>query len=94
MTTEGDAFQFVFHHPEDAVAYALAAQQALLTAKWPPELEQHYRSRTRYASDICSSEEAQLAQAVETPCKPHHAHCITGVHIVLHFCSHWDHTYD
>ena len=76
------------------MAYALAAQQALLTAKWPPELEQHYRSRTRYAYDICSSEEAQLGQAVETPCKPHHAHCMTRVCTLLRFCSHWHHGTD
>lgn len=60
VTTEGDAFQFVFHHAADAVAYAIAAQQALLTAKWPPELEQHFRTRTRYVLEACSSEDAQL----------------------------------
>ena len=60
MTTEGDAFQFVFHHATDAVAYAVAAQQALLTAKWPLELENHYRTRSRGLNDPCSSEDAEL----------------------------------
>ena len=60
MTTEGDAFQFVFHHATDAVAYAVAAQQALLTAKWPLELETHYRTRSRGLNDPCSSEDAEL----------------------------------
>ena len=64
VTTEGDAFQFVFHTPDDAVAYALAAQQALLTARWPPELEEHYRSRTRYVSERCSAEDAKLLQSM------------------------------
>ena len=62
VTTEGDAFQFVFHHAADAVAYAVAAQQALLTAKWPGELEQHFRTRTRYATENSSVEDAQLGQ--------------------------------
>ena len=62
VTTEGDAFQFSFHQAADAVAYAVAAQQALLTAKWPSELEQHFRTRTRYSSENSSVEDAQLGQ--------------------------------
>lgn len=69
VTTEGDAFQFVFHHAADAVAYAVAAQQALLTAKWPPKLEQHFRTRTRYATETSSAEDAQMGQTKLSPGK-------------------------
>lgn len=62
VTTEGDAFQFVFHSGKDAVAYAIAAQQALLTARWPGELESHYRTRSRYTNDPCSSEDAEIGK--------------------------------
>jgi class 3 adenylate cyclase len=36
--TEGDSFILAFHSPSDALAYAVAAQKALLEAAWPQEL--------------------------------------------------------
>lgn len=69
VTTEGDAFQFVFHHATDAVAYAVAAQQALLAAKWPSELQQHFRTRTRYCTENSSVEDAQLGRTKVTLCR-------------------------
>jgi class 3 adenylate cyclase len=36
--TEGDSFILAFHSPSDALAYAVAAQKALLEADWPQEL--------------------------------------------------------
>ena len=69
VTTEGDAFQFVFHCATDAVAYAIAAQQALMTARWPPELEDHYRTRSRGLADSCSSEDAEMG-TTECPGRP------------------------
>ena len=39
--TEGDSFIVAFHAPEDAVAYAVAAQEALLVADWPERLLAH-----------------------------------------------------
>ena len=63
VCSEGDAFRLVFHSAADAVAYAVAAQQALLTARWPPELEQHFRSRTRYSTDTTSPEDLQTGLA-------------------------------
>ncbi|KAK9791166.1 hypothetical protein WJX73_003369 [Symbiochloris irregularis] len=44
VSTEGDAFLMVFHEPADAVGWALATQQALLTARWPNCLDNHHRS--------------------------------------------------
>ncbi|GFR43827.1 hypothetical protein Agub_g4947, partial [Astrephomene gubernaculifera] len=38
--TEGDSFIVAFHNPTDALMCALEAQQALLSAPWPPELLQ------------------------------------------------------
>jgi class 3 adenylate cyclase len=39
--TEGDSFILAFHSPSDALAYAAAAQKALLKADWPQELLDH-----------------------------------------------------
>ena len=36
--TEGDSFILAFHCPSDALAYADAAQKALLQAAWPQEM--------------------------------------------------------
>jgi class 3 adenylate cyclase len=36
--TEGDSFILAFHSPSDALAYAVAAQKALLAAEWRQEL--------------------------------------------------------
>ncbi|KAK9818038.1 hypothetical protein WJX72_006076 [[Myrmecia] bisecta] len=47
VTTEGDAFLLAFHEASDAVAWAVAVQQALLTAKWPTDLQYHPRSCIR-----------------------------------------------
>eukprot|EP00891_Asterochloris_glomerata_P005056 jgi/Astpho2/5056/fgenesh1_pg.00071_%23_35_t len=47
ITTEGDAFLMAFHEPTAAVAWGLATQQALLTAKWPTALQYHEKSCIR-----------------------------------------------
>lgn len=86
VTTEGDAFQFVFHNSVDAVAYAIAAQQALLTARWPAELEKHYRTRSRLSNDPCSSEDAELGN---TECKGNSQQtflCISSLSLDLDWC--------
>jgi class 3 adenylate cyclase len=36
--TEGDSFIIAFHSPAAAIAFAAAAQKALLTAAWPQQL--------------------------------------------------------
>ena len=41
ITTEGDAFNLAFHHPVDALAFALEAQIKLYKADWPPGILQH-----------------------------------------------------
>eukprot|EP00755_Sulcionema_specki_P022057 Sspe_Gene.13744::Locus_4721_Transcript_1_1_Confidence_1.000_Length_5612::g.13744::m.13744 len=41
VKNEGDAFVFAFQFPEDAVAWALEGQLALLSAPWPDELLEH-----------------------------------------------------
>ena len=38
ITTEGDAFILAFHHPLDALAFALEAQLKLYKADWPLEI--------------------------------------------------------
>ncbi len=38
MKTEGDAFMVSFRLPSEAVAWAVAAQLALLDCVWPDEL--------------------------------------------------------
>ena len=51
------------------MAYAIAAQQALMTARWPPELENHYRTRSRGLDDSCSSEDTEMG-TTECPGRP------------------------
>ena len=41
ITTEGDAFILAFHHPVDALAFALEAQLKLYKADWPPGILKH-----------------------------------------------------
>ncbi len=36
--TEGDSFTLAFHTPHAALAFCLAAQEALMRQDWPPEL--------------------------------------------------------
>lgn len=36
--TEGDSFTLAFHTPHAALAFCLAAQEALMLQDWPPEL--------------------------------------------------------
>eukprot|EP00775_Hariotina_reticulata_P004239 gene4239-4489_t len=41
LEQEGDSFTLVFHEAEDAVAFALQVQQALLEQPWPPAVCYH-----------------------------------------------------
>ena len=41
ITTEGDAFVLAFHHPVDALAFALEAQLKLYEADWPEGILKH-----------------------------------------------------
>ncbi|KAL3792439.1 hypothetical protein HJC23_001557 [Cyclotella cryptica] len=41
ILTEGDAFFLAFHHPVDALAFALEAQLKLYKANWPPGILKH-----------------------------------------------------
>ena len=41
ITTEGDAFILAFHHPVDALAFALEAQVKLYEADWPKSILKH-----------------------------------------------------
>lgn len=41
ITTEGDAFVLAFHHPVDALAFALEAQLKLYKAEWPEGILKH-----------------------------------------------------
>lgn len=41
VLTEGDAFVLAFHHPVDALAFALEAQLKLYKANWPPAILKH-----------------------------------------------------
>ncbi|KAG2453357.1 hypothetical protein HYH02_001581 [Chlamydomonas schloesseri] len=43
--TEGDSFIISFHHPDDALQFSLAVQQALLEEPWPKELLEHEMGR-------------------------------------------------
>ncbi|KXZ46692.1 hypothetical protein GPECTOR_41g656 [Gonium pectorale] len=46
--TEGDSFILAFHKPDRALAFALAAQDALLAAEWPSELTDSSYAATLY----------------------------------------------
>ncbi|KAG2494400.1 hypothetical protein HYH03_007452 [Edaphochlamys debaryana] len=47
--TEGDAFTVAFHGPDDALAFAMDLQMALLTADWPADLLDHPDGREVWA---------------------------------------------
>ncbi|GLC40308.1 hypothetical protein PLESTM_001047100 [Pleodorina starrii] len=57
--TEGDSFILAFHRPDRALAFALAAQEALLAADWSPEL-----LASRYAAPLVVRRDAAAAAAV------------------------------
>ncbi|KAK9825755.1 hypothetical protein WJX74_004637 [Apatococcus lobatus] len=61
VSTEGDAFVCAFHTAEAAVAWALNTQQALLQAKWPPELEDNPSFCTKVYGEDRQLHPAQLA---------------------------------
>ncbi|GFR43826.1 hypothetical protein Agub_g4946 [Astrephomene gubernaculifera] len=62
--TEGDSFIVAFHNPTDAFMCALEAQQALLSAPWPPELLQPP------SLELAEGEENPLAAIAVAPLAP------------------------
>ena len=44
MSSQGEAFQVVFHTPADAVGWCLSVQSLLLSAPWPSVLLEHARA--------------------------------------------------
>ncbi|GIL48312.1 hypothetical protein Vafri_4593 [Volvox africanus] len=57
--TEGDSFILAFHRPDRALGFALAAQEALLAADWPPDL-----LASPHAAPIVVRRDATAAAAV------------------------------
>ncbi|EFJ46766.1 hypothetical protein VOLCADRAFT_92910 [Volvox carteri f. nagariensis] len=57
--TEGDSFILAFHRPNRALGFALAAQEALLTADWPAEL-----LASPYAATLVVRRDTAAAEAV------------------------------
>ena len=47
VSSVGDHHQVAFHTPADAVGWCLSVQSSLLTAAWPPVLEEHANTRLR-----------------------------------------------
>eukprot|EP01063_Lacrimia_lanifica_P003903 TRINITY_DN12162_c0_g1_i1.p1 TRINITY_DN12162_c0_g1~~TRINITY_DN12162_c0_g1_i1.p1 ORF type:complete len:796 (+),score=135.11 TRINITY_DN12162_c0_g1_i1:160-2547(+) len=60
----GRGYAYVlFGTPDDAVAFALKLQHALLHVAWPDEIDDHKMCPTKYASDVAGSDPtAQRAQ--------------------------------
>jgi len=55
VATEGDSFKCAFHHPEDAVCWAVHTQLELLVAPWHPELEdptKYYPGEASHCADM------------------------------------------
>ncbi|KAG2485178.1 hypothetical protein HYH03_016067 [Edaphochlamys debaryana] len=88
----GDAFAVAFHDPEDALAFAMDIQAALLVADWPPELLAHTdgceprrrRSTTGAQLQAPPPSLLQLHPSLQAPGQPFSA-ATTASH---HFASH------